>query len=157
VLHNPLVVYLDEPSTVSRGGVLMCIAWPLQFLKRRLSVAISFTGDPLVVYLDEPSTVSTEGVVHRMYNVCVHGSRAVCMGFAVVVVVVLTACVRLQIQLLQQITTTESRSCAQQSAGVLPDEPSTVSTEGVVHCLSNACVHGSRAVCGVLLLWRWWC
>jgi ABC-type dipeptide/oligopeptide/nickel transport system ATPase component len=26
-------------------------------MKRRLSVAISFTGNPLVVYLDEPSTV----------------------------------------------------------------------------------------------------
>jgi ABC-type multidrug transport system ATPase subunit len=29
-------------------------------MKRRLSVAISFTGNPLVVYLDEPSTVSEQ-------------------------------------------------------------------------------------------------
>jgi ABC-type phosphonate transport system ATPase subunit len=33
-------------------------------MKRRLSVAISFTGNPLVVYLDEPSTVRGGGEGH---------------------------------------------------------------------------------------------
>jgi hypothetical protein len=42
-------------------------------MKRRLSVAISFTGNPLVVYLDEPSTVSEPSKLSAA-ELCLSGS-----------------------------------------------------------------------------------
>jgi ABC-type phosphonate transport system ATPase subunit len=64
-------------------------------MKRRLSVAISFTGNPLVVYLDEPSTVSEQGW---------------CCG----------RLPALSLDMVQQGISAQSKGCGLQSAGGLP-------------------------------------
>lgn len=53
LLGDPLLVYLDEPTTVSRGA-----GFGGGMVLGGMGVALALLGDPLLVYLDEPTTVT---------------------------------------------------------------------------------------------------